>query len=72
MCRSSSLQLLAALDAAPLVPAVGFSFTETSYTTALLTKLNEQLLSYVSGFSTGLWPRSSKRSGIAPGPARRR
>ena len=68
----------AALDAAPLVPAVGFSFTETSYTTALLTKLNEQLLSYVSGFSSGLsaaveqaiWDRARAREAAVTGRAR--
>ena len=68
----------AALDAAPLVPAVGFSFMETPYSTALLTKLNEQLLSYVSGFSTGLsaaveqaiWDRARVREGAVMARAR--
>jgi hypothetical protein len=52
-----SLPLFSAvLDAAPLTPVASFSFTETPYTTALLTTLNERLLTYVDGFSTGLLP----------------
>ena len=74
-----SLPLFSAvLDAAPLVPTVGFSFTETPYTSALLTELNEKLLSYVSGFSTGLsaaveqgiWDRARAREGAVTARAR--
>ena len=46
-------KLPSVLEAAP---SVDFTFTEQEYNTELLDKLNERLLSFISGFSTGLDP----------------
>lgn len=46
----------ATLDPAPLTPAVSFGYTESAYSSALLTQLNTRLIEFIAGASTGLTP----------------
>jgi hypothetical protein len=54
-------------------PSAHFAFTESDYASTLLDKINEKLLSFISGFSTGLspdveqqiWDRARRRTSIA-------
>jgi hypothetical protein len=62
--------LPAALESAP---SATFRFTESDYASTLLDKINERLLLFISGFSTGLspdveqqiWDRARRRTSIA-------
>jgi hypothetical protein len=62
--------LPAALESAP---SATFRFTENDYASTLLDKINERLLLFISGFSTGLspdveqqiWDRARRRTSIA-------